>query len=151
MKLCLWRKNFTNRSKVSVEVGPFSADFWKHNASGLPGWYEQILCSLKMQVAVKTQTLPVTYSLGSMMPELWSLADFVPHDFTPAHSNPSGPSPPGHLHIHASWALYWYIQTTPACMILSAFQDRVGFFLFFLIECSPRQQLVSCQSKDKVA
>lgn len=87
MKLSFWRKNFTNCSKVRVGVGPYFADLWKHDASRLWEWYEQRLCSLKMQMDVNTQILHIwkTFSLGNVMAELGALADVVPCDFIPAH------------------------------------------------------------------
>lgn len=153
MKLCFWRKNFTNCFKARVEVGPFCVDLWKHDASRLWEWSEQFLCSMKAQMVANPQILHMRkiYSLGNVRLKLWSLAGFVPLDFIPAHGNPSGLSLPGLCHLHTSPAdLHTdiYKLDWPVCS-LALFKTGLGFFL--VIECSPRQQVFSCQSRDKIA
>ena len=155
MKFCFWRKNFTNCCNVRVEVGPFCAGLWKHDASRLWEWYEQFLCSLKTQMDVNTQTLHIR----KLTPwAAWcqncgrkqilfhvTLSQLTVTPVAPLHQvSVTSISTPAEPHMDIP-ELHWPAHS------LVLFKTGLGFFLNLLIECSPRQQLVSCQSKDKVA
>lgn len=155
MKLCFWRKNFTNCFKVRVKL---AHSVWTCE-NMMPAGSESGPNSFCVVWRHKWMQIHKHYTWGKFTPwAMWgwscgryqvlfhlTLSQLMVTPVAPLYQVFVTSIPPqAELHTDI-YKLDW-----PACS-LALFKTGLGFFLVISLWCSPRQQVFSCQSRDKIA